>query len=129
MEFIYEVKTNKSFQEAITSLKESLSENEFGVLWEFNIKDKLTEKGLDFKTNFQILEVCNPQKAKQVLEENLKVGYFLPCKIVVYEEGGETFIGMPKPTQLMGIMGETKLEDVAGEVEKVLRDSMEKAAK
>ncbi|RID82800.1 DUF302 domain-containing protein [Mesobacillus zeae] len=32
------------------------------------------------------------------------VGYFLPCKIVVYEDNGKTKIGMPKPTVLMAML-------------------------
>lgn len=129
MDFIYEVKTSKSFNEAIDSIKESLIKNEFGVLWEMNVKDKLKEKGVDFNKNFQILEVCNPQKAKNVLEENIQVGYFLPCKIAVCEIDGEVMIGMPKPTSLLGMMEETKLKDVAEEVEDALRKAMDEAAK
>jgi uncharacterized protein (DUF302 family) len=67
MDIKYEVKINKSFDEAVESLKKSLSENKFGVLWELNFKDKLREKGLEFDTNFKILEVCNPVQAKEVL--------------------------------------------------------------
>lgn len=129
MEFIYEVKTSKGFNEAIDSIKESLSNNDFGVLWEMNVKDKLKEKGVDFSKNFQILEVCNPQKAKNVLEENIRVGYFLPCKIVVCEIDGEVMIGMPKPTSLLSMMGESKLKDVADEVEITLKKAIDEAVK
>lgn len=33
-----------------------------------------------------VIDVCNPHQAKQVLEKHLDVGFFLPCKMVVYEE-------------------------------------------
>src|SRR5665648_702802 len=101
MDINYKVQTNKSFERTIEDLKESLSNHNFGVLWELNFKDKLKEKGLDFDKNFKILEVCNPNQAKKVLEENIEVGFFLPCKIVVYEDSGSVFIGMPKPTELI----------------------------
>ncbi len=129
MDFIYEVKTLKSFKQAIDSIKESLAENNFGVLWEMNIQDKLKEKGVDFKENFQILEICNPHKAKNVLEENMQVGYFLPCKVAVYERDGQVMIGMPKPTSLLGMMGETELGSIAEEVEEVLKRAIHDAAK
>ncbi|ARP43103.1 hypothetical protein GTHT12_01568 [Geobacillus thermodenitrificans] len=67
-----------------------------------------------------ILEVCNPQEAARVLSENLLVGYFLPCKIVVYVENGVTKIGMPKPTMLVGMVSEPTLEKLAADIEKRL---------
>lgn len=57
MEFKYEVRTSKPFSTAVEDLKKSLSENNFGVLWELNFKEKLEEKGLDFQQNFMVLEV------------------------------------------------------------------------
>ena len=127
MDIIYMVQTNKSFEKAIEDLKESLSNHHFGVLWELNFKDKLKEKGLDFDKNFKILEVCNPSQAKKVLEENIEVGYFLPCKMVVYEDSGSVFIGMPKPTGLIGMIKDNKLISIAFEVENELKSAINDA--
>ncbi|EOR22159.1 hypothetical protein A499_19423 [Niallia nealsonii AAU1] len=44
--FDYTVETKKSINEAVTSLETNLKEEKFGVLWMFDIKDKLQEKGL-----------------------------------------------------------------------------------
>lgn len=44
MHIVYEKKTNKKLGETIDSLTEQLKENEFGVLWQLNFKDKLKEK-------------------------------------------------------------------------------------
>lgn len=41
MEIKYEIETEKAFDTAVESLKNSLSENKFSVLWELNFKDKL----------------------------------------------------------------------------------------
>jgi len=123
----YKVQTNKSFERAVEDLKESLSKHNFGVLWELNFKDKLKEKGLDFDKNFKILEVCNPSQAKQVLEKNIEVGYFLPCKMVVYEDQNSVFIGMPKPTQLIGMIKNDELSNIAVEVENELKSAIDKA--
>jgi len=127
MDINYKVQTNKSFEKAIEDLKESLSNHNFGVLWELNFKDKLKEKGLDFNKNFKILEVCNPSQAKKVLEQNIEVGYFLPCKMVVYEDQGSVFIGMPKPTELIGIINNNELSNIAVEVENELKLAIDNA--
>ena len=127
MDITYEVKTDKNFEIAIEDLKRSLNNYNFGVLWELNFKDKLKEKGLDFDKNFKVLEVCNPQQAKEVLEQNLKVGYFLPCKMVVYEDNSSVFIGMAKPTGVIGMMDNTELSNIAAEVEKELKSAIDEA--
>ncbi|MRH43444.1 DUF302 domain-containing protein [Aquibacillus halophilus] len=118
--FHYTVETNKSMENAIQSLEKSLKEEQFGVLWQFDIKDKLQEKGLDFNQNYMVLEVCNPHEAQRVLSQNLMVGYFLPCKIVVYEDSGKTKIGMPKPTALIQMVNDESIKELAKDIEERL---------
>ena len=127
MELIYEKSTNKSFNHALESIIKELKEREFGVLWQLNFKDKMAEHDIDLPNNFMILEVCNPEKANTVLSKHIKMGYFLPCKVVVYEDDGGVKIGTAKPELLMGMMGLDALEDVASEVEKILIESINAA--
>ena len=129
MDIKYEVEVKKSFDEAVDSLKNSLSENKFGVLWELNFKDKLKEKDLEFESNFKILEVCNPVQAKDVLSRNIEVGYFLPCKLVVYEKNSSVFIGMIKPTELIQMIGNEELTTVAKDVEYTLKKAIDSSIK
>lgn len=116
----YEVKTGKSFNEAVQSIEESLGKNKFGVLWKLNFKDKLKEKGIDFDRNFMILEVCNPFKASEVLTKHIDVGYFLPCKVVVYEDAESVKIGMLNTATFLGMLGYEDLEGTAEEVQNIL---------
>lgn len=129
MDINYKVRTEKGFEKAIEVLKESLSNHKFGVLWELNFKDKLKEKGLDFDKNFKILEVCNPKQAKEILEKHIEVGYFLPCKMVVYEDDNSVFIGMLKPTELIGMMDNSELSSIAADVERELKAAIDDAVK
>lgn len=127
MNIVYEKKTNKNLDEAINSLTEKLKENDFGVLWQVNFKDKLNEKGLDFEDNYVVLEVCNPKKAKEVLEKNIHIGYVLSCKMVVREENDQTYVGMIRPEALIGLFDESDLNTLAKEVEEILKKSIEVA--
>jgi len=127
MEFNYEVKTTKPFLTAVEDLKKTISENKFGVLWELNFKDKLQEKGLDFQKNFMVLEVCNPKQAKEVLDRHIEVGYFLPCKMVVYEKENSVYMGMVLPTAMIGMMGQAELLSVAQQVETGLKKALDEA--
>ena len=116
----YEVVTSKSFDEATTSLVKSLEERKFGVLWKLNFKDKLKEKGIEFDRNFMVLEVCNPQKANEVLSKHIDVGYFLPCKLVVYEDRSTVKIGMINPEMLIGLLNHSDWEGTAKEEHNIL---------
>lgn len=118
--FDYTVATNKNIKEAISSLEISLKEEKFGVLWMFDIKEKLQEKGLEFDSDYLVLEVCNPHEAQRVLKENLLVGYFLPCKIVVYSDNGKTIIGMPRPTALINLVNNEEVKKLARDIEERL---------
>lgn len=119
--FHYTVSTTKSVDEAISALEQSLKEYKFGVLWNFDLTGKLQEKGVDFNSAYRILEVCNPQQAGKVVNRELEIGYFLPCKIAVYRDGATTKIGLPKPTVLIGDASEdSALHEIANQVERDL---------
>lgn len=125
--FDYTVETTSGIEEAIEKLKETLMEEKFGVLWEFDIQAKLQEKGLEFDEPYKVLEVCNPHEAKRVLDKNKMVGYFLPCKIVVYSENGKTKIGMPKPSALIQNVNDEQLNEIALDIEKRLISAVDKS--
>lgn len=115
--FDYTVITDKTIDDAIHNLEERLKQEKFGVLWMFDIKEKLQEKGLEFSKEFKVLEVCNPVEAQRVLNQNEMAGYFLPCKIVVFEHEGKTKIGMPKPTALISLLNDEKMKLFAKDIE------------
>lgn len=126
MDFQYTRVVDIPFNQAVDDLKVTLKQHGMGVLWELDIPSKLQEKGQDFRTLVRILEVCNPVKAKQVLESNITASYFLPCKVVVFQNAdGKTAMGMIRPTTLIGVMGDEGLKGVAQEVEAELRAAID----
>ena len=127
MSFHYTVETDKSIDETIKSLETTLKEEQFGVLWDFDLTAKLQEKGMDFDSPYRVLEDCNPKEADRVLKEDKVIGYFLPCKIVVYEDAGKTKIGLPKPTTLIDLANNEKLTEIATDVENRLIRSIDQA--
>lgn len=118
--FNYTVDTSKTVSEAVEALEENLKAEKFGILWNFDLTAKLQEKGEDFDTPYTILEVCNPKEANRVLSENLMIGYFLPCKIVVYKESDGVKIGMPKPTALISMVEDPNIKSIAEDIEERL---------
>lgn len=128
MEMIYQKPTKLSFDQAIERVKDELKQRSFGVLWELNMADKLAEHELDLGAKFVVMEVCNPHKAHQVLSQEITVGYFLPCKMVVFEKDDQVHVGTLKPSFLMNQMDGLDLSDVAAEVEAVLQAAVDAVA-
>lgn len=128
MDFKFELITEKDYETAVADLKKSVAANSFGVLWELNFKDKMKEKNIPFDRNFKVMEVCNPMKAKEVMEAELSAGYLLPCKMVVYEaEDGTVRMGMLRPNVLVGLVDNPEVAGFAQEVEATLKKALEEA--
>lgn len=125
--FHYTVDTEKGIEEAVQAVEDALKNHKFGVLWKLDLTSKLQEKGLNFNQPYRVLEVCNPVEAERVLSQNSLVGYFLPCKIVVYEVDGKTKIGLPKPTALMDVLNDAQLQEIAQGVEATLIEAVNEA--
>lgn len=125
--FHYTVETEKGIDEAVQAVEDALKNHKFGVLWKLDLTSKLQEKGLNFNQPYRVLEVCNPVEAERVLSQNSLVGYFLPCKIVVYEVDGKTKIGLPKPTALMDVLNDAQLQEIAQGVEATLIEAVNEA--
>ena len=60
----------------------------------------MAKKGVEFTHECRVFEVCQPQQAKEVLEQDMSISTMLPCRISVYEEEGKTILATLKPTAL-----------------------------
>ncbi|MBM9500497.1 DUF302 domain-containing protein [Leptospira sp. 201903071] len=119
MKFI--VETKKSVEKSVQDLETEIANQKYGVLHIHNLKETMKKKGVDFSEECRILEVCNPQKANQVLNEDMEMNLVLPCRISVYSEKGKTKIGMIRPTSLLGLFSDSKkLGEIAKQVEEDL---------
>jgi uncharacterized protein (DUF302 family) len=114
----YVVTSGKSVEQAAADLEAAVKQHGFGVLHTYDLKQTLAGKGVELPHECRILEVCNPHQAARVLSADMAMNMALPCRISVYEEGGETRIGMIRPTALLASLSESpNLRGVAEEVE------------
>jgi len=120
--------TEKSVKEAATALQSAVEANHFGVMQVHNLKETIAKKGVEFAHECLIFEVCQPQQAKKVLDENMSVSTALPCRISIYEEGGKTILASLKPTTLLAMFNTPQLKGVAQEVENTIVKIMKEAA-
>ncbi|HUT05285.1 MAG TPA: DUF302 domain-containing protein [Nitrosopumilaceae archaeon] len=125
MTFNYTVKTQKNIDEVIEEITSKLSEIKFGVLGTLNFKEIFAKKGIDYPHEYKLLEVCNPQAAKQALDSDPNIGLLLPCTIAAYEKDGQNFISLAKPTTLLAVASNTELESMGKEIEAKLIEVIE----
>ena len=119
--------TEKTVSEAAAALQAAVQANHFGVMQVHNLKETMAKKGVEFARECLIFEVCQPQQAKKVLDENMSVSTALPCRISIYRDDGKTILATLKPTTLLALFNSPQLEGVAREVEDTLVKIMHEA--
>jgi len=125
---LIKVSTHKTVTEAAVALQAAVQANHFGVMQLHNLKETMAKKGVEFARECLIFEVCQPQQAKKVLDQNMSVSTALPCRISIDEEGGKTILATLKPTTLLAMLNAPQLEGVAQEVEAAIVKIMKEAA-
>ena len=124
---LFKLSTDKTVSETAAALQAAVEANHFGVMQVHNLKETMVKKGVEFTHECLIFEVCQPQQAKKVLDQNMSVSTALPCRISVYEENGKTVLATLKPTTLLAMFNVPQLEPVAREVEDTLVKIMNEA--
>lgn len=123
------VDSRKPFEEACQALERSVTAHKFGVLHIHDLKKKLHEKGLAFDREVRVFDICNPQRAKETLEHDIRVAAMLPCAVAVHEEGGGSRFICARPSVMLDLAETAGLEEVAAEVEGTLKEIMASAAR
>ena len=114
----YIVESGKTFNQAAADLEAAVLRHQFGVLHVHDLGATLRSKGIAFKQECKVFEVCNPAQAAKVLATDMRLNMALPCRISVYTENGKTRIGLIKPVPMLSALSsDPALVQVAREVE------------
>ena len=125
---LIKLSTQKTVKETAAALQTAVEDNHFGVMHVYNLKETLIKKGVEFKQECLIYEVCQPQQAKKVLDQNMNISTALPCRISIFEENGKTVLATLKPSVVLAMFNTPQLEGTAQEVENSLIKIMKQAA-
>ena len=124
----YIVDTDKSFKQAVNALEKAVKNHGFGILHIHDLANTLRSKGVDFKEECKIFEVCNPTQASKVLATDMRLNMALPCRISVYTESTATKIGLIRPEKMLSALSQNQaLEETANEVEEKTIKMIEEA--
>lgn len=114
----YIVESEKSFERAAADLDAAVKRHGFGVMRIHDLGNTLRSKGINFKEQCRVFEVCNPSQAAKVLSADMRLNMALPCRISVFTEEGKTKIGLIRPIQMLtALSDDPALAQVAKEVE------------
>ena len=125
---VYTVDSDKSIEQVGADLAEACKKRGFGVLGSHDLQAKMKSKGVDFPEPCLVYEVCNPQKASEVLSQDLRISTALPCRISVYRQGEGTRLATIRPGMMLEMFGAKDLQPVAQEVERTIFAIMQEAA-
>jgi len=120
----YTIETDKSIDEVSTSLAKITPDFNFRILAIHDVKETLSDKGFEIKP-LKIYEVCNAGFAHKALGKDINVAMFMPCKIVLRQEENKTIITLVRPSMISKMLPDSGLEELAGEVEKQLKELIE----
>jgi len=114
---VYSREAHGSMEDVTRRLEEAVAAEKFGILGVHDLKQKMNQKGVTFRPECRVFDVCNPQRARTVLEADMTISTALPCRISVYEEGGAVKVSALRPTLVLGLFGRPELQSVAEDVE------------
>jgi len=87
---IYTITTPASIEKVKQELEGKAKSVGFGVLHSYAFKKILESKGFPIEKDITVFELCNPPGAQQALSEIAEISVYLPCRLSVYKEDGNT---------------------------------------
>jgi uncharacterized protein (DUF302 family) len=114
---------NRPFVRVVTTVREALSKEGFGVLTEIDVSAMFKQKlNLDFRP-YVILGACNPPLAYRALSTERDLGVLLPCNVAIYsaDEPGRTTVSAVDPMASLERAQLPELAPIATEVKERLQ--------
>jgi uncharacterized protein (DUF302 family) len=126
---LHAVESTKSIDRVARDLDLALMRRRVSVLAMHDLKETLARKGVTLGRECRIFEICDPAWARHALETRLELSTVVPWRISVYREGPVTRLATLKPIALPTLYGSPASWDFAEDVDRVLVEIMDEAAR
>ena len=126
-DFVYIVETEKSFDDAVVSVRKAVENRGWVIFQVYDYKEILAVKGFKQKP-LKIIEICSGKYANEFLNKNKLTSLCMPCKINVFEENGKIKIIGMKPTMISQFFPEVSKKE-AEDVERNIIEIVDNASK
>jgi len=105
------------YDTVLPRVKDALKAEGFGVLTEIDVQATLRAKLGVERGKYAILGACSPSHAHKALQAEPELGLLLPCNVVVYETEGGTRVSAINAGEMLGIVGNPALDEIAVDVQ------------
>ncbi|KAA3631153.1 MAG: DUF302 domain-containing protein [Proteobacteria bacterium] len=110
-------KFDGSIEKAHDAVVEAPGREGFGVLTEIDVKATLKMKLDVDRRPYMILGACNPQLARQAIDDEPDIGLLLPCNVSLREEEDRSVtVGPLDPAAMVSLSGREDLQGFAEDV-------------
>ena len=89
---IQTVPSRYGFEETVSRTEEAIKKAGWGIPGQINVNAMTARKGVEIAPRVHIIELCKPEYAKAVLEDQSHFSAMMPCRIGIYEKGGRVYI-------------------------------------
>ena len=123
MDYHLSKKLRISFSGAIEKLTEELRKEGFEIITRIDLKE-IFKKKLDKEfRNYLVLGACNPNYAYEAIQNEDKLGIFLPCNAVIQEHRkGNVEISIVNPEEILHSVDDLDLRTFATEVKEAMQN-------
>ena len=127
--FTYEIASKLSIEEIKEKVPAACEQNKFAVLQTYVYHDIVASKGFPIDRKVYIYEICQAKTAAAMLTDFPHFAIFMPCKLAIYENNGETIIStMNMEIMLNAVDSNPELFKEASAMFKTLQSLMDEIA-
>ncbi len=91
---------NADLEDVMSSFLVHIKKDGFVIIADVNVKNIL-KNALNFEfKDYHILEICKPAAAKEIIGQDDLNGLFVPCKMIIFQEGKVTRIRVLSVSQI-----------------------------
>lgn len=90
--FTYSITSKQSIEQVTEKIPAACEQNKFALLHTYVYHDIVESKGFPIQRKVYIYEICQAKTAAGMLTYFPHFSIFMPCKLAVYEDNGQTVI-------------------------------------
>ena len=90
--FTYKIVSNQHIERIAEKIPAACEQNKFALLQTYVYHEIVESKGFPIKRKVFIYEICQAKVAAAMLTDFPHFSIFMPCKLAIYEENGNTVI-------------------------------------
>ena len=127
MDYGYRRQINQTFEQTEERLRQTLTEEGFGVITEIDVKNIFNKKlNIDFK-KYKILGVCEPHTAFKALSIDEQIGLLLPCNVVIWaNDDKSTSVAAINAKVQLAIAGLSEMKSHVDQINQKLESAVDK---